>query len=222
MLVLLPVYEVLAAMLIGVWEYKFCIPFYIGLILAITAGYAEVVRRKAFAGAIAFITILACAVAAQGHAALNGIDALLRPSKVSARARTQVMSMPAMRGILQSPLPVATDYFNYSGIDYYAGAEVGQRLYIPIISTDSVDPKYRYTLTGQELTTLFARTFPIKTEGIDEFLSQHPHFLLLTGFDMHEWLPIYLLDRQQTKGDIVVTLILYDPSGSLLDVRAKQ
>ena len=68
-------------MVIGVWEYKFCIPFYIGLILAITAGYAEVVKRKAGAGAIAFVTILACAAAAQGHAALQGIDALLRPSE---------------------------------------------------------------------------------------------------------------------------------------------
>lgn len=180
-------------MVIGVWEYKFCIPFYIGLILAITAGYAEVVKRKAGAGAIAFVTILACAAAAQGHAALQGIDALLRPSKVSARARTQVMSMPAMEGILQNSLPVATDCFNYSGLDYYAGPEVRQRLYIPIVSTDSSDPKY--TLTGQQLTKLFSRTFPIQTVGIDDFLLQHPHFLLLTGFDMHEWLPIYLLDR---------------------------
>ena len=60
---LLPVYEVLAVMVIGVWEYKFCIPFYIGLILAITAGYAEVVKCKAGAGAIAFVTILARAAA---------------------------------------------------------------------------------------------------------------------------------------------------------------
>jgi hypothetical protein len=220
-LALLPVYEVLGAMVIGVWEYKFCIPFYIGLILVITAGYAEVARRKAEAGAIAFLAILVCAAAVQGHAALRGIEALLRPSKVTPNAKAQVMSMPAMLRILQSPLPVATDYFNYIGIDYYAGAEIGERLYVPIDSASYSDPKYRYAITDQQLTKLFSRTFPFQTDEIDDFLLQHPHFLVLTGFDMHEWLPIYLLNRQQTKGDVVVNILLYDPSGSLLDVRMK-
>ncbi len=220
-LLLLPVYEVLGAMVIGVWETKFCVPFYIGFILAITAGYAEVVRRKVAAGAIAFLAILLCAAAAQGHAALHGIDALLRPSRVTLNARAQALSSPATRMILETSLPVATDYFNYSCINYYAGAEIGHRLYIPIDSADFANPKYKYTITGQQLTKLFSGTFHIQTDEIDDFLLQHPHFLLLTGFDMHEWLPMYLLDRQQTKGDIAIRIILSDPSGSLLDVQMK-
>jgi hypothetical protein len=221
LLALLPVYEVLAAMVIGVWEYKFCIPFCIGLILVITAGFAEIFRRRAEAGAMALIAVAVCAVAGQGHAVLNGIDELLRPARVSARARAQVMSAPAIQRILESDLPVAMDYFNQSGFDYYGGPKLGQRLYVPIIFTDSDDPKYKFTLTGQQLTTLFARAFPIQTGQIDDFIAQHPHFLVLTEFDMHEWIPIYLLDRQQTKKDLSITLLVSDPSGTLLDVQTK-
>jgi len=220
-LVLLPLYEALGSMAIGVFEDKFAIPFYIGLILAISGAFAEITKRRAAAGAMAFAAMLCCAIAAQGHAAAVGIDALLRPSKVAAREAAEVTSAPSMQIATTSPLPVITDFFTYIGEDYYGSAELRQRLYVPIDSADYGNPEYRYTLTGQQCTRLFARMLPIQTGEIDTFVEQHHHFLLLTHFDGHEWLPIYLLDRQRTKGDLSITLLVADPSGNLLDVQTK-
>lgn len=220
-LALLPVVEALGAMAIGVFEDKFAIPFYIGLILVIAGGFAEITRRRAAAGAMAFVAILGCAIAAQGRAAVNGIDALLRPTKVAARGTAAVMSAPPLQMAAASQLPIVTDLFHYEGLDYYGSEGIRQRLYIPIDSADYGDPKYKYTVTGQQCAKLFSRMLPMQTGEIDSFIRQHRHFLLLTEFDMHEWLPIYVLDRQRTKGDLTVTLLVADPSGDLLDVQAK-
>jgi len=89
---------------------------------------------------MAFAAMLCCAIAAQGHAAAVGIDALLRPSKVAAREAEEVTSAPSMQIATASPLPVITDFFTYIGEDYYGSAELRQRLYVPIDSADYGKP----------------------------------------------------------------------------------
>lgn len=220
-LALLPVYEVIGAMVIGVFEDKFAIPFYIGFILVVAGGFAEITKRRSVAGAMAFAAVLLCAVAAQGHAAVEGVDALLRPSKVAARGAAQVMSEPALQVAAASQLPVISDLFTYEGVDYYGGAQLDQHLYIPVDSADFNNPQYRFTITGQQCAILFSRMLPMHTSEIDSFIAQHHHFLLVTSFDMHEWLPIYLLNRQKTKGDISLTMLVADPSNDLLDVQLR-
>ncbi len=75
---------------------------------------------------------------------------------------------------------------------------------------------------------LFPRALPTMAQPteVDDFIAHHPHFLVITSFNAKEWLPVYLMNRQETKGDISVRLALLDPTfywrgGSILDVEVK-
>ena len=45
----------------------------------------------------------------------------------------------------------------------------------------------------------------MRTGEIQDFVEQHRHLLLMAHFDGHKCLPIYLLDRQRTRGDLSIT-----------------
>jgi hypothetical protein len=220
-LALLPIYQWIGGMVLGAYEPKFSVALYIGLILVIVGGLAEVTRRQAGVGALAFAAVLACAAAAQGPMALRGTAALLHPSRVHSTATAIALSPPVVQRILHSDLPVALEGVEYTGLNYYGDEAFRRRIYVLTDSPDYSDPRYRLTLTGQQCNKLFPRMLPFQSEEIDQFVAQHPHFLVVTSFDMHDLNPIYLLDRQEKKRDLSVTMIFNDPSGSILDVQTK-
>jgi hypothetical protein len=220
-LALLPVYEVLGSVVLGVDRPQYAIEFYVGFIVAVVAAFAEVVRRRRPAGALALIAVLVCAVGGCAHNAFSGIQALLHPSRVHAAAVAQVEARPWMQHLPDSPLPVALDCNSYMDLAYYGTPQFHQRAYALVDPAGFDDPANKESVTNQQNMMLFSRMLPIHYEDIDGFLARNPHFIAVTSFDEHEWLPSYLLNRQRTKGDLTVTMIFYDAAGSLLDVQMK-
>ena len=96
-----------------------------------------------------------------------------------------------------------------------------QRIYEVTDEAEYSYPKYHLAVSDQQNFKLFSRMLPVHYTEIDDFLAQHPHFLVRTSFDEHEWLPDYLLRRQKTKGDLTITILSNDDSGTLLEVQMK-
>ena len=116
-------------------------------------------------------------------------------------------------------LPLVLGPNPYVSLEYYGSPELRQRIYTLTDEADYAYPKYRLSVSDQQNFKLFSRMLPIHPTGIDDFLAQHPHFLVETGFDEHEWIPDYLLRRQQTKGDLSIRLLSNDESGTVLEVQ---
>jgi Dolichyl-phosphate-mannose-protein mannosyltransferase len=223
-LALLPVYLALGSTALGVYRQIYALTFYIGFVLVVVAGLSEAARRRAGAGVAVFVTLLLCAFVAKAHAAVDGVHALLHPHGIHADLAAKELSASWARRAQGVSLPVALDPNTYLAFQYYAGADLVHRIYLLV--QDENDPAFKSRIPIEEQhkrnMELFSQMLPVRATGFDDFLAQHNHFLIETHFDTQEWLPFYLLDREKTKGDLSITLLVYDPGGgSLLDVQVK-
>lgn len=228
-LVTLPIYVVLGAIVLGAFREDYAKSFTLGLILMAVAGFAEVAGRGARAGALAFAAVLACAASPHHlRSAIGGVSALLHPSRIHSNLTVEVLGYPDSQYILNSDLPVA-EGASPNPLDYYGYERLRDRIYTLTDRAIYSDPKFSWGDTSQDNVRYFSHILPIPLQPIelDDFVAQHPHFLVPTGLTGQEWLTAYLIDRQQTKGDVSVRIVLLHPSfdgrgGSLLDVQMKR
>lgn len=220
-LTLLPIYVVIFSMKLGVFREQYTMSFYIGFIVLVVAGFAEVLRRRAGAGALALLVVLVPVAAANAKSALGGVKALSHLSRVHAADAAQAMDLHWLQTADATSLPMALDFNSYISLDYYGTPELRQRIYALTDEAEYGYPKYHLAVSDQQNFKLFSRMLPVRFSEIDDFLAQHPHFLVRTSFDEHEWLPDYLLRRQQTTGNLSVRVLSNDESGTLLDVQMK-
>jgi hypothetical protein len=218
---LLPVYVVLASFKLGVFREQYTLSFYIGFIVLVVAGFAELTRRRAAAGALAFLVILTSVGMAHAKSALAGVKALTHLSRVHNADIAQATALHWLQTASASSLPLAVDANSYVSLEYYGPPELRQRLYALTDQADFGYPKYSMTVSDQQNFLLFSRMLPVHPTDIGDFLAHHPHFLVRTSFDEHEFLPDYLMRRQQTRGDLAVTILSNDESGTVLDVQMK-
>jgi dolichyl-phosphate-mannose-protein mannosyltransferase len=217
---LLPIYVVLVSLKLGVFRPQYVLSFYIGFIVLVVAAFAEVTRRRAAAGALALLVILTSAGMTHAKSALTGVKALTHLSRVHDADIAQATGLHWLQTASAGNLPLAVDPNSYISLEYYGPPELRQRIYTLIDQADFAYPKYSMAVSDQQNFLLFSRMLPVHPTEIDDFLAHHPHFLVRTGFDEHEWLPDYLL-RRQAKGDLSVTILSNDDSGTLLDVQIK-
>jgi hypothetical protein len=220
-LTLFPIYVVLASLKIGVFREQYTMSFYIGFILLVVAGFAEVARRRAAAGALVFLVVLAAVTATHAKSALGGVKALSHLSRLHAADIAQANDLHWLQVASTIPLPLALDPNSYVILEYYGSPQLRQRIYSLTDEADFGYPKYHLSVSNQQNAKLFSRMLPIHPTEVDDFLAQHPHFLVRTSFDEHEWLPDYLLRRQRTKGDLSIGILSNDDSGTVLDVQMR-
>lgn len=220
-LTLLPVYVVIFSMKLGVFRQQYTMSFYIGFILLVVGGLAEILRRRAAAGALALLVVLVPVAATNAKSALGGLKALTHLSRIHSADAAQAMDLQWLQTADATSLPMALDFNSYISLDYYGTPELRQRIYALTDEAEYGYPKYHLAVSDQQNFKLFSRMLPVHYTEIDDFLAQHPHFLVRTSFDEHEWLPDYLLRRQKTKGDLTITILSNDDSGTLLEIQMK-
>jgi hypothetical protein len=218
-LTLYPIYVVLISMKLGVFRAQYALCFYIGFMVLVVAGLAEVLCRRAAAGALIFLVVVAAVTVTHAKSALGGFKALAHLSRVHNADVAEANDLHWLQVASTSPLPLVLGPNPYVSLEYYGSPELRQRIYTLTDEADYGYPKYRLSVSDQQNFKLFSRMLPIHPTEIDDFLAQHPHFLVETGFDEHEWIPDYLLRRQQTKGDLSIRLLSNDESGTVLEVQ---
>ena len=149
------------------------------------------------------------------------MKALSHLSRIHDADVAQATELHWLQTVNAIPLPLALDPNSYVSLEYYGSPELRRRMYTLTDEADFGYPKYSRAVSNQQNFKLFSRMLPVHPTEVDAFLAQHPHFLVLTSFDEHEWLPDYLLRRQQAKADLSIRMISNDESGTVLDVQMK-
>lgn len=219
-LMLYPLYVVLASMMLGVFRYQYTVCFYVGFIVLIVASFAHLVRFRASAGVLALIAVAATVAVIHARSMVGGLKALSNLSGVHQAEVARVMSLPWVQCVYSQSLPVAVDANSYMKMTYYAPPGFRRRMYELVDEPDFDNPKFRLSITNQENFIHFSRMLPLHVMEIDDFLAQHPDFLVVTHFNKHEWLPAYLL-KQQAQGKLSVKLLVLGSDRNVLEVQEK-
>ena len=219
-LALYPVYVVVASMAIGIFRQQYAVCFYVGFIVISVAGFAEVARRRAAAGVLALVAVLAVFAVIHTGKMVGGLKALVHPSRVHADAVATVMAHTWVQGVVAQELPVTVDPNTYMEFAVYGSPEIQKRMFEVIDEAEFSDPKYRFAVSDEQNFKYFSRKLPLKVMEIQDFLAANPHFLVVTQFEKHEWLPDYLM-RHEAQGELSVKILSYAEDGYLLDVEKR-
>ena len=219
-LALYPVYVVVASMALGVFRQQYAVCFYVGFIVVAVAGFAEVARRRAAAGVLALVAVLAVFAVIHGGKMVSGLKALVHPSRVHAEDVAAVMAHTWVQGVSAQELPVAVDPNTYMEFSVYGSPEIQKRMFEVIDEAEFSEPKYRWAVSDEQNFKYFSRKLPLHVMEIQDFLAANPHFLVVTQFEKHEWLPDYLM-RHEAQGELSVKVLSYAEDGYLLEVVKK-
>ena len=108
-LTMAPLYVVLASFKLGVFRQQYTLTFYIGFIVLVVASFAELARRRAAAGVLALLAVLAPVGVMHAKSALGGVKALSHLSRVHDADVAQATELHWLQTVNAIPLPLALD-----------------------------------------------------------------------------------------------------------------
>jgi hypothetical protein len=191
MLVLLPVFALLASYPLHVYVARYAIGCNIGMVVLFIAIIAEVARRSSQAGAVLFFLLLLAATHDRFVTFAQGLHALVYPGDVHEQLQVRYNNLEWVKLLEQSSLPIVTDNISLdSQFDFYAKPELRQRLYAV---TDISDlNRYPRSTTFQLNLVCFGGKILRETQDIANFLPEHPRFLQMAEPQEIGWLLPYV------------------------------
>jgi hypothetical protein len=213
-LILLPVYACVVALLVGAFCSKYAIACSAGLILCLLAGAGELCRRNQQAAVGFFVMIALLFVCNEnGEYFVGGVEALLHPTQVHGKLQAEVQQQEWVQRLSSSSLPVAVDNDTYRLLDFYGQPELARRVWGLTDVAEAV--KYEGAMTDQTNLVQFSKRLTFRTMDVDGFLHDNPHFLMVVQRPgrHYEWLPQYLLAKQNTTGGPVISLLEQENQG---------
>jgi hypothetical protein len=210
-LILLPVYAWVLALRVGAFQYKYVIVCCAGLILCLLAGVAELCRRRHIEG-IVFLAMMALLFLCNenGGYFVDGVAVFLHPARVHQNLAARVQAQSWVQELSATSLPVAVDNYTYHLIDFYASPQVAHRTW-GLTNLEEAE-KYEGAMTDQTNLVQFSKRLTIRTENVNDFIRENPHFLMVVQRPTtnYEWLPEFLLARHHTTGSMTVSLRALD------------
>jgi hypothetical protein len=196
MLVLLPVFAVLASYPLHVYGARYSIACNIGMAVLLIAAVAEASRRSRLFGAVLFLLFLLASTHSRFGLFVQGLHALVHPRRVHEQLQTRYNNLEWVKLLEQSDVPLVTDNTLIdSQLDFYAKPELRQRLY-GVTDIGDLNKYPQSTIFQVNLVCFGGKILP-QTTDITNFLSDHPRFLQM-GEPSSEsaWLPHYLAAQQ--------------------------
>jgi hypothetical protein len=194
-LALLPVYVVPASFLLHIYNPRYVVSCNIGLILIAIAAVAESARRSRLAGVTLFALFLLASIHHRVVTIVDGCQALVHPDRVHEQLQTSFNNLPWVKLLEQSRLPVVADWSNiYGEFDYYTQPELQHRL--NGVTENRNMKKYVHFTTFEFNLLCFRKLLSYRVAEIEDFISEHPHFLLVEKPVKTVWMPRYLYDQQ--------------------------